>query len=94
MNTNVNGFIALVRGGGAAEAFGVADEVDVHIGTLSKALGAHGGFVACRADLKTLLLNKGRPYIFSTATPTPVVAAAIAALQVNEQVPFNKDLPL
>ncbi len=74
------------RGGGAAEAFGVAGEVDVHIGTLSKGVGAHGGFVACRAELKTLLLNKGRPYVFSTALPAPVVAAAIAALQVNEQV--------
>lgn len=74
------------RGAGAAEAFGVADEVDVHIGTMSKALGAHGGFVACRADIKTLLLNKGRSYVFSTAPPAPVVAAAIAALQVNEEV--------
>ncbi len=58
----------------------------MHIGTLSKAVGAHGGFVACRADLKTLLLNKGRPYIFSTAAPAPVLAAAVAALQVNEEV--------
>lgn len=74
------------RGGGAAEAFGVSGEVDVHIGTLSKAVGAHGGFVACQADLKTLLLNRGRPYIFSTASAAPVLAAAIAALQVSEQV--------
>ncbi|EIE27590.1 PLP-dependent transferase [Coccomyxa subellipsoidea C-169] len=79
------------RGGGAAEAFGVAGEVDVHIGTLSKAVGAHGGFVACRAELKTLLLNKGRPYVFSTALPAPVVAAAIAALQVNEQEPDRRE---
>lgn len=66
--------------------FGVAGEIDIHIGTLSKAVGAHGGFVACRADLKCLLLNKGRSYIFSTALAVPVVAAAIAALKVNEQV--------
>jgi len=66
--------------------FGVADEVDVHIGTLSKAVGAHGGFVACGADLKSLLLNKGRPYIFSTAMAVPVAAAALAAVRVNEQV--------
>ena len=79
-------FLLGCRGAGAAEAFGVADEVDVHIGTLSKAVGAHGGFVACRADVKTLLLNKGRPYVFSTAPPAPVVAAAIAALQVAEEV--------
>lgn len=79
------------RGAGAAEAFGVADEVDVHVGTLSKAVGAHGGFVACRADVKTLLLNKGRPYVFSTAPPAPVVAAAIAALQINEQEPERRE---
>jgi hypothetical protein len=60
----------------------------VHIGTLSKAVGAHGGFVACRADMKVLLLNKGRPYIYSTAAPAPVLAAAIAALQVNEKVRY------
>ncbi|EIE22204.1 PLP-dependent transferase [Coccomyxa subellipsoidea C-169] len=79
------------RGGGAAEAFGVGEEVDLHIGTLSKAVGAHGGFVACQADLKSLLINKGRSYIFSTALPAPVVAAAIAALQVNEQEPDRRE---
>ena len=66
--------------------FGVSEEVDVHIGTLSKAVGAHGGFVACSAALKSLLLNKGRPYVFSTALTVPVVAAALAAVRVNEQV--------
>ena len=74
------------RGAGAAEMFGVSEEVDIHIGTLSKAVGAHGGFVACRTDLKSLLLNKGRPYIFSTALAVPVVAAALTAIRVNEQV--------
>lgn len=77
------------RGGGAAKAFGISKEVDLHIGTLSKAVGAHGGFVACRSELKTLLINRGRSYIFSTALPAPVVAAAIAALKVNEEVRIN-----
>ena len=76
----------LCRGGGAAEAMGVSDEVDVHVGTLSKAVGGHGGFVACSARLKRLLLSRGRSYIFSTAPPAPVVAASLAAMQVNEQV--------
>ena len=77
---------AVHRGGGAAEAAGVADQVDLHLGTMSKAFGAQGGFVACRRDLKALLLNQGRPYIFSTALPLPTVAAASAALHVSEQV--------
>ena len=66
--------------------FGVGEEVDIHIGTLSKAVGAHGGFVACRANIKSFLLNKGRSYIFSTSLTAPVVAAALAAIQLNEQV--------
>jgi hypothetical protein len=57
-------------------------QVDVHVGTLSKAVGSLGGFVACSSRLRRLLLNKGRPVIFSTALPLPVVAAARAALQV------------
>lgn len=72
--------------------FGMSDEVDVHIGTLSKAAGAHGGFVACSAALKSLLLNRGRPYVFSTALTVPVVAAALAAVRVNEQVRCSTNL--
>lgn len=70
------------HGGGAAEAAGVSAQVDVHVGTLSKAFGAHGGFVACDASLKHLLLSRGRPGVYSTALPLPAVAAAAAALRV------------
>lgn len=72
------------RGGGAAEAagVGVSREVDVHVGTLSKAFGAHGGFVACSSACRALLANAGRPFAFSTALPAPAVAAAAAALEV------------
>ncbi len=64
----------------------MADQVDVHIGTLSKAIGAQGGFVACSRSVKSLLLNRGRPYVFSTALPLPTVAAASAAIRVSEEV--------
>lgn len=70
------------NGGGVAEAQGVAEEVDVHVGTLSKAIGSHGGFVGCSAQLKRLLLTKGRAGVYSTALPLPAVAAASAALRL------------
>jgi hypothetical protein len=50
-------------------------------GTLSKAVGALGGFVACSSELRALLLNKGRSVVFSTALPVPVVASAQAAIE-------------
>ena len=74
------------RGGGAAEALGVSSEVDVHVGTLSKALGCQGGFVACSTRMKRLLLSSARSYMFTTSLAVPMVAAAIAALRVNEEV--------
>lgn len=77
---------AVCRGGGAAEMFGVASEVDIHIGTLSKGFGSHGGFVAGSSVLKSFLMNKGRSYVFSTALPLPAVAAAQAAISVCQQV--------
>ena len=71
----------------------MADQVDIHIGTLSKAFGAHGGFVACRRDVKSLLISRGRPYIFSTALPVPTVAAAAAALRVSQEVSALPTIP-
>ena len=69
------------RGGGLAESAGVAAEVDLHVGTLSKAFGSFGGFVACSRAHKQLLLCRGRPAIYSTALPVPAVAAALASLK-------------
>lgn len=66
--------------------FGVADQVDIHIGTLSKGFGSHGGFVAGSRILKSFLMNRGRSYVFSTALPLPAVAAAQAAITVCHQV--------
>ena len=60
--------------------------MDVHIGTLSKAVGSQGGFVACSVALKSLLLNRGRPYVFSTSLPLPSVAAAHEAVRVSIEV--------
>ena len=70
------------RGGGAAEAQGVSHQVDVHIGTLSKAFGSLGGFVSSSRMIKQLLLNRGRPYVYSTSLPLPCIAASLASLSV------------
>jgi 8-amino-7-oxononanoate synthase len=70
------------RGGGLCEAAIGGDRVDVQMGTLSKALGSHGGFVAGSQRLIDWLANRARPYVFSTAAPAPCCAAALAALEI------------
>ena len=73
-------------GGGAASMFGVSDEIDVSIGTMSKAIGSHGGFVACSGAMKRVLASSARSAIFSTSLPAPVIAAASAALHLDRDV--------
>jgi 8-amino-7-oxononanoate synthase len=77
-------------GGGVAEHFGVSDGVDVHVGTLSKAFGAQGGFVAASRGWCDWLVNRGRAQIYSTALPLPVVAAARAALRISTAEPEHR----
>ncbi|CAM6105089.1 unnamed protein product [Calypogeia fissa] len=72
------------NGGGVAEAFGVEKDIDICVGTLSKAIGCLGGFIATSRKLKKWIQSRGRSFIFSTALPIPVVAAAHAALLVAE----------
>jgi glycine C-acetyltransferase/8-amino-7-oxononanoate synthase len=73
-------------GRGAVAAAGLEREVVV-VGTLGKALGSYGAFVACDGELVQLLTNTARPLIFSTAPPPPAVAGALAALELLEQQP-------
>lgn len=65
-----------------ASTSGTAHPVVVRVGTLSKTLGALGGFVAASRDVVDLLINRARPYIFSTALPPADAAAALAAVRV------------
>ena len=67
------------------------NEVDVHIGTLSKAAGSFGGFVAAREELIDYLINHARSFIFETALPPAVCAASLAALRVLEQEPWRRE---
>jgi glycine C-acetyltransferase/8-amino-7-oxononanoate synthase len=78
-------------GRGAVAEAGVEDEVDVLIGTLSKALGAYGAFAACDQEMAQLLVNSSRPFIFSTAPPPPAVAGALAALELLIEQPQRAD---
>ena len=78
------------KGRGVAEHLGVEARIAVRVGTLSKALGCVGGFVAGSRDLIEWLVNRSRPYVFSTASPAANAAAAVAALDVIEQEPQRR----
>ncbi|XP_015877955.2 8-amino-7-oxononanoate synthase isoform X1 [Ziziphus jujuba] len=72
-------FVCGKSGGGVAEEFNCEKDVDICIGTLSKAAGCHGGFIACSKKWKQLIQSRGRSFIFSTASPVPIASAAHAA---------------
>jgi len=74
-------------GRGAVALAGLEDEVDVVVGTLGKALGSYGAYVACEARMAQYLVNAARSLIFSTALPPPAVAGALAALELLEEQP-------
>jgi 8-amino-7-oxononanoate synthase len=78
------------HGRGVSEHFGVEDRVHIRIGTLSKALGCVGGFVAGSHSLIEWLRNRARPYVFSTAGPAATAAAALAAVDIVCQEPERR----
>jgi 8-amino-7-oxononanoate synthase len=79
------------RGGGTAEELGVRRGIDVVVGTLGKALGSFGAFVAGSAALRDLLVNVARSFIFSCALAPPQVEAARAALRVIAREPWRRE---
>ncbi|OIW13283.1 hypothetical protein TanjilG_25762 [Lupinus angustifolius] len=83
-------FVCGKNGGGVAEEFNCEKDVDICIGTLSKAAGCHGGFIACSKRWKLLIQSRGRSFIFSTAIPVPVVAAAHAAVEVAKHESWRR----
>jgi glycine C-acetyltransferase len=74
-------------GAGTVDHFGLQGRVDIQVGTLSKAIGVLGGFIAGPPHLIEWLQNRGRPFLFSTSAPPAVVAACIAALDVMGDEP-------
>lgn len=75
------------NGRGTVNHFGLDGRVDIQVGTLSKALGTMGGYVAGPMVLRNILINKARPFLFSTSHPPSVILTAMAALQVLEDEP-------
>ncbi|KAH0979128.1 hypothetical protein GBA52_006305 [Prunus armeniaca] len=100
-------FVCGKNGGGVAEEYHCEKDVDICVGTLSKAAGCHGGFIACRQNIhaffspfsfchinskkwKQLIQSRGRSFIFSTAMPVPIAAAAHAALIVARKETWRR----
>ena len=77
-------------GAGLAEAVGVEDRVDVSMGTLGKALGAFGAYVAGEARLRELLVSRARSFVFTTALPPAACGAALAALEIVRGEPERR----
>ena len=75
------------NGRGTVDHFGMHGRVDIQVGTLSKAIGALGGYVAGSQSLIEFLYHRARPFLFSTSHPPAVVAACIAAIDILEQEP-------
>lgn len=78
-------------GRGTAEHFGVEAAIDVRMGTLGKALGTSGAFVAGSGRLREWLLNRARPFVFSTATPPALAAATLEALRIVREEPWRRE---
>jgi glycine C-acetyltransferase len=79
------------NGRGSVDHFGVHGKVDVQVGTLSKAIGALGGYVCGSRDLIDYLYHRARPFLFSTSHPPSVAATCIAAFDILENEPERID---
>jgi glycine C-acetyltransferase len=75
------------NGRGSIDHFGMHGRVDVQVGTLSKAIGALGGYVCGSRDLIDYLYHRARPFLFSTSHPPAVAAACLAAFDILESEP-------
>ena len=75
------------NGRGTIDHFGMHGRVDIQVGTLSKAIGALGGYVAGNTNLIEFLYHRARPFLFSTSHPPSVVMACMAALDVLMEEP-------
>jgi glycine C-acetyltransferase len=90
---DAHGSGVLGGGAGTVKHFGLSDKIDFQIGTLSKAIGVVGGYVAGRRDLIDWLKVRSRPFLFSTALTPADVAASIKAIEIlSESTELNERL--
>jgi 8-amino-7-oxononanoate synthase len=94
MSDDAHGFGVVGGGRGSNFVEGSSVEVPLQMGTLSKALGAYGGYLCASAAVVDLIRNRARTVIYSTGLPPAMAAAALAALDVIEREPGYAALPL
>ncbi len=75
------------NGRGTVDHFNLHGRVDIQVGTLSKAIGALGGYICSTRDTIEFLYHRGRPFLFSTSHPPSVAATCLAAFEVLEDEP-------
>jgi glycine C-acetyltransferase len=75
------------NGRGSVDHFGLTGRVDVQVGTLSKAVGVLGGYVAGSQSLRDMLTQRARPFLFSTSHPPAVAAACLEAIRIMDAEP-------
>ncbi len=83
-------FVYGAEGRGVVEHFGLEDEVDIHVGTFSKALGGQGGYIAGSQSLYNYLMGFARSRVFSCALSPAVTAGVLAALQIVKREPQRR----
>jgi len=75
------------NGRGTVDHFGLHGRVHIQVGTMSKAMGVLGGYVAGSQPLRDILIQRARPFLFSTSHPPAVAAACLAAIHVLQEEP-------
>ena len=75
------------HGAGLVSALNLQTKVTASMGTLSKALGGYGGYTACSERMRQWLINRSRAFIYTTALPPAVMAAALESLRILEETP-------
>jgi 8-amino-7-oxononanoate synthase len=94
LSDDAHGIGVIGTGRGSTFAGGTRADVPLQMGTLSKAIGAYGGYLCASEPVVALMRNRARSFIYSTGLPPAVVAAAIAALDLIERMPTYAALPL
>jgi 8-amino-7-oxononanoate synthase len=94
MTDDAHGLGVIGGGRGSASACGMAKDIPLQMGTLSKAIGGYGGYLCASTAVIDLIRNRARTLIYSTGLPPATVAAAIAALDLIEHDPAYAALPL